>query len=99
MSASLSTSLRADYGRALDRCVAIFGRADQYSAGAEGAPYRLIIEGFGVCFIVRRWKECGCFYLRALFWLLATHPASGAPDIENLCSRSRYSPSSFPTIC
>eukprot|EP00962_Isochrysis_galbana_P027182 scaffold8514_cov125-Isochrysis_galbana.AAC.8 len=46
MSASLSTSLRADYGRALDRCVAIFGRADQHSAGAEGAPYRLSIEGF-----------------------------------------------------
>eukprot|EP00962_Isochrysis_galbana_P016924 scaffold4850_cov136-Isochrysis_galbana.AAC.4 len=34
MSASLSTSLRADYG-ALDGCVAIFGRADQHSAGAE----------------------------------------------------------------
>eukprot|EP00962_Isochrysis_galbana_P026254 scaffold8124_cov99-Isochrysis_galbana.AAC.7 len=46
MSASLSTSLRADYGGALDRCVAIFGRADQHSAGAEGgAPYRLSIEG------------------------------------------------------
>eukprot|EP00962_Isochrysis_galbana_P008409 scaffold2315_cov145-Isochrysis_galbana.AAC.2 len=43
MSASLSTSLRADYGGALNRCVAIFGRADQHSAGAEGAPYRLSI--------------------------------------------------------
>eukprot|EP00962_Isochrysis_galbana_P002613 scaffold712_cov155-Isochrysis_galbana.AAC.3 len=46
MSASLSTSLRADYGEALDGCVAIFGRADQHSAGAEGAPYRLSIEGW-----------------------------------------------------
>eukprot|EP00962_Isochrysis_galbana_P050681 scaffold22056_cov113-Isochrysis_galbana.AAC.5 len=45
MSASLSSPLRADYGRALNRCVAIFGRADQHSAGAEGAPYRLSIEG------------------------------------------------------
>eukprot|EP00962_Isochrysis_galbana_P055315 scaffold27055_cov133-Isochrysis_galbana.AAC.4 len=45
MSASLSTSLRADYGGALDICVAIFGRADQHSAGAEGAPYRLSIGG------------------------------------------------------
>eukprot|EP00962_Isochrysis_galbana_P036204 scaffold12470_cov119-Isochrysis_galbana.AAC.16 len=43
MSASLSTSLRADYGGALDIYVAIFGRADQHSAGAEGAPYRLSI--------------------------------------------------------
>eukprot|EP00961_Rhodomonas_salina_P101387 1364259-Rhodomonas_salina.1 len=47
MSASLSTSLRADYGGALTRCVAIFGRADQHSAGAEGAPYRLSIESYG----------------------------------------------------
>eukprot|EP00962_Isochrysis_galbana_P044324 scaffold17147_cov155-Isochrysis_galbana.AAC.2 len=47
MSASLSASLRADCGGALDRCVAIFGRADQHSAGAEGAPYRLSIEGYG----------------------------------------------------
>eukprot|EP00962_Isochrysis_galbana_P021618 scaffold6380_cov121-Isochrysis_galbana.AAC.6 len=47
MSASLSTTLRADYGGASDGCVAIFGRADQHSAGAEGAPYRLSIEGFG----------------------------------------------------
>eukprot|EP00962_Isochrysis_galbana_P032831 scaffold10868_cov121-Isochrysis_galbana.AAC.6 len=44
MSASLSASLRADYGGALKRCVAIIGRADQHSAGAEGAPYRLIIK-------------------------------------------------------
>eukprot|EP00962_Isochrysis_galbana_P037778 scaffold13277_cov114-Isochrysis_galbana.AAC.13 len=43
MSASLSSSLRADYGGALARCVAIFGRADQHSAGAAGAPYRLRI--------------------------------------------------------
>eukprot|EP00962_Isochrysis_galbana_P014119 scaffold4022_cov122-Isochrysis_galbana.AAC.9 len=43
MSASLSPSLRADYGGALNRCVAIFGRADQHSVGAEGAPYRLSI--------------------------------------------------------
>eukprot|EP00962_Isochrysis_galbana_P013337 scaffold3801_cov124-Isochrysis_galbana.AAC.7 len=49
MSASLSTSLRADYGGALDGCVAIFGRADQHSAGAEGAPYdRLSIKGINV---------------------------------------------------
>eukprot|EP00962_Isochrysis_galbana_P046339 scaffold18623_cov144-Isochrysis_galbana.AAC.1 len=41
MSASLSTSLRADYRGAWTRCVAIFGPADQHSAGAEGAPYRL----------------------------------------------------------
>eukprot|EP00962_Isochrysis_galbana_P023188 scaffold6968_cov117-Isochrysis_galbana.AAC.6 len=52
MSASLSTSLRADYGGALDICVAIFGRADQHSAGAEGAPYRLSIGGFGVCVLL-----------------------------------------------
>eukprot|EP00962_Isochrysis_galbana_P035861 scaffold12306_cov147-Isochrysis_galbana.AAC.4 len=58
MSASLSTSLRADYGGALTRCVAIFGRTDQHSAGAEGAPYRLKIDIYGECFIVRRWKEC-----------------------------------------
>eukprot|EP00962_Isochrysis_galbana_P050189 scaffold21608_cov130-Isochrysis_galbana.AAC.2 len=54
MSASLSTSLRADYGGALDRCVAIFGRADQHTAGAEGAPYRSSIKSSGVCSIVRR---------------------------------------------
>eukprot|EP00962_Isochrysis_galbana_P054361 scaffold25864_cov140-Isochrysis_galbana.AAC.6 len=49
MSASLSASLRADYGGALIRCVAMFGRADQHSAGAgaEGAPYRLSIEVMG----------------------------------------------------
>ena len=69
MSASLSASLRADYGGAFVRCVAMFGRADQHSAGAEGAPYRLSIESYGVCFIVRLWKECECFYLHALFWL------------------------------
>eukprot|EP00962_Isochrysis_galbana_P062183 scaffold52724_cov287-Isochrysis_galbana.AAC.1 len=44
MSASPSASLRADYGGALNRCVAIIGRANQHSAGAEGAPYRLSIE-------------------------------------------------------
>eukprot|EP00962_Isochrysis_galbana_P003475 scaffold978_cov118-Isochrysis_galbana.AAC.2 len=69
MSASLSTSLRADYGGALDICVAIFGRVDQHSAGAEGAPYRLSMGGFEVSTIVRRWKECGYFFLRALSWL------------------------------
>eukprot|EP00962_Isochrysis_galbana_P015486 scaffold4440_cov109-Isochrysis_galbana.AAC.1 len=31
MSASLSTSLRADYGGALNRCVAIIGRAYQHT--------------------------------------------------------------------
>eukprot|EP00962_Isochrysis_galbana_P017122 scaffold4914_cov137-Isochrysis_galbana.AAC.2 len=36
MSPSLSTSLRADYGGALHRCVAIFGWADQHSAGPRG---------------------------------------------------------------
>eukprot|EP00962_Isochrysis_galbana_P043258 scaffold16428_cov108-Isochrysis_galbana.AAC.5 len=52
MSASLSTSLiRADYGGAWTRCVAIFGRADQHSAGAEGAPYRLSIEFYGYAFV------------------------------------------------
>eukprot|EP00962_Isochrysis_galbana_P047278 scaffold19250_cov145-Isochrysis_galbana.AAC.2 len=77
MSASLSTSLRADYGGALDRCVAIFGRADQHSAGAEGAPYRLSIESYGMCSIVRRWKECGCFYLRPWAGILSSQ--SGSP--------------------
>eukprot|EP00962_Isochrysis_galbana_P039078 scaffold13984_cov117-Isochrysis_galbana.AAC.3 len=47
MSTSLSASPRADYGGALIRCVAMFGRADQHSAGAEGAPYRLSIEVMG----------------------------------------------------
>eukprot|EP00962_Isochrysis_galbana_P061466 scaffold37757_cov331-Isochrysis_galbana.AAC.1 len=50
MSASLPASLRADYGGALTRGVAIFGRVDQHSAGAEGAPYRLmrsdLLQGF-----------------------------------------------------
>eukprot|EP00962_Isochrysis_galbana_P007526 scaffold2036_cov115-Isochrysis_galbana.AAC.10 len=54
-------SLRADYGGALNRCVAIIGRADQHSAGAEGAPYRLNIEGFGVCSIVLGGKNANVF--------------------------------------
>eukprot|EP00962_Isochrysis_galbana_P044720 scaffold17415_cov147-Isochrysis_galbana.AAC.8 len=55
MSASLSASLRVDCGGALDRCVAIFGRADQHSAGAEGAPYRLSI---GAWPFVQTWRGC-----------------------------------------
>eukprot|EP00962_Isochrysis_galbana_P013659 scaffold3872_cov123-Isochrysis_galbana.AAC.2 len=62
MPASFSSSLRADYGGALNRCVAIFGRADQHSAGAEGAPYLSLkyIKFWGVfyCSSVERMRMC-----------------------------------------
>ena len=61
MSASLSASLRADYGGAFVRCVAMFGRADQHSAGAEGAPYRLSIEVMGCVLLFVGGKNADVF--------------------------------------
>eukprot|EP00962_Isochrysis_galbana_P018797 scaffold5445_cov127-Isochrysis_galbana.AAC.1 len=77
MSASLSASFRADYGGALNRCVAIIGRADQQSAGANrGKPqlgrWAFYWEGvFGAAQNVGRFW---CRHPARLLWASGGHP-------------------------